>query len=43
VVRIHNRPVLGHRIVWYKGMNVSDEHSGCICTDRQKMDAVCPD
>jgi hypothetical protein len=34
---------LGHRVVWYKVMNVLEEHSGSLFTGSWKMAAVCPD
>jgi hypothetical protein len=41
VVRINSG--LGHRIVSHMVMNVLEEHSNCIFTSHQKMEAVCPD
>ena len=41
VVRINSG--LGYRIVSYMVMNVLEEHSNCIFTGHQKMEAVGPD
>jgi hypothetical protein len=44
VVRFDNAVwVLRHRVVWYMGMNVLEEHSGSVFTSSLKMEAVCPD
>jgi hypothetical protein len=41
VVRIHNRSILGNRIVWYMDINVSEVYSGCIFAGCREMRAIC--
>jgi len=37
------RTWLGHRIVWYRVMNILEEHSRSILPDHQKSEGVGPD
>jgi hypothetical protein len=37
------RSGLEHRVVWYMGMNVLEEHSGSVFTGSLKIKATCPD
>jgi hypothetical protein len=37
------RPGLGHRVVWYMGMNILAEYSWSIITTHLKVETVCSD
>ena len=41
MVTIHNRSVLGNRVVWYMVINVFEEYCGCIFAGCREIGAIC--